>query len=178
MKEVYEKYYTPEIEEFNIGFEYEERSFNEAETDVWTKHTYNLSKHHEGTSWSLEAILRQGAIRVKYLDRDDIEELDYEFVEFLNIRTMLFYKTKNRVKHIVEENDLNFLTLKNRYSVVEIHSDLHSVYHTKHGFNGTVKNKSELKTVLKQVFKPTKDLAIIEDEKQNTKEDQEAAKEN
>lgn len=64
------KYYTPEIEEFHIGFEYE---FNVGNT-TWTKFIFDLDRPDK----VLENFkLNPQLFRVKYLDKEDIESLGF-----------------------------------------------------------------------------------------------------
>lgn len=84
-----EKYYTPALNEFNVGFEYEMKSgfwdgtvktleqYNEAK---WEKHTVIVGSlpYIERTISGRNSDNLPPAIRVKYLDEIDIESLGYE----------------------------------------------------------------------------------------------------
>lgn len=78
------KYYTPSIEEFFVGFEFEKYDdrkahyLNEGLTN-WHKHIYDLKSIRLS---QLPTHLYNNTIRVKYLDASDIEE-------FLNIKPKL-----------------------------------------------------------------------------------------
>ena len=77
------KYYTPKIEEFHVGFEYE---FMPLETSENYK-TYDFPKYPSNATYikydtknSLEVIelfLKEKQIRVKFLDQKDIESLGF-----------------------------------------------------------------------------------------------------
>ncbi|TXG79215.1 MAG: hypothetical protein E6R13_10255 [Spirochaetes bacterium] len=66
-----EKYYTPDITEFHVGFEYEE-----LEQGEWRKTTSDGSDiYHIGKYY-----IKENKIRVKYLDQSDIESLGWKMV--------------------------------------------------------------------------------------------------
>jgi hypothetical protein len=73
-QEIYEKkYYTPEIKEFYVGFEYEVEDLHDNLVDkMWRKEEcYDVPVF-------LREWIQQGEVRVKYLDREDIESLGFE----------------------------------------------------------------------------------------------------
>jgi len=106
------QYYTPTIDEFHVGFEYEELRKD------WVKLTYGgfLPK-------TIGEYLKEGAIRVKHLDRQDIEECGW---------TQRDHDTYD-IEGYALEFDSEYKTF---------------IYHTgpRHGtvFKGTIRNKSEL----------------------------------
>lgn len=137
------KYYTPSIEEFHVGFEYE----------------YSGNKGKEWDADSIENLydfedliddIRYGDIRVKYLDKEDIESLgfvllkaacsDLFFYEF-ELKTRWNYNLKF-YNYIIPETEL--VPEQEIYSIVVKREDL-TVFH------GKIKNKSELKRLLKQL---------------------------
>jgi len=61
-----EKFYVPDISEFHVGFECELKLH---ELKNWEKHIFLSTERLEG----IEIYLAQEKIRVKYLDREDIE---------------------------------------------------------------------------------------------------------
>jgi len=137
-KEIMEdKYYTPEIEEFHIGFEYEGRlaGVNGGVTD-WEKRIFFKEQlpFIKGCEETLEHF------RVKYLDKEDIESFGFtKYVEFDNLYTL---KINDITYHlIVISNDFG----KHKYEIRA--SNPSNSYG---GFYGTIKNKSELKKILKQ----------------------------
>lgn len=82
-KKMENKYYTPKIESFHIGFRYEE----ELKNTNWhklikpTEDTWEFVKMEFDTSKSISKItqkIKQGKIRVKSLDHDDIKEAGWE----------------------------------------------------------------------------------------------------
>jgi hypothetical protein len=130
------KYYTPEIEEFHVGFEYEElllKTYPDMDPNSWVKKTITNGIGIVNVYCDLQI---DEFIRVKYLDQEDIESLGFYHDEdncyfdgkFGDIG--LFYSDGDGMVKIV----------------VKPHSSNSPVL-----FNGKIKNKSELKKVLKQV---------------------------
>ena len=83
-----DKYYTPEIKEFHIGFEYEYEDINESgSTTSWYK---TVVKENE--CYIIDQHLKYSDnlnLRVKYLSREDIESLGWKFNTDLYIRNNL-----------------------------------------------------------------------------------------
>jgi hypothetical protein len=140
------KYYTPTIEEFHVGFEFEALNsplwfFTEANYG-WKKITLS-----ENLTWStfhfanISSSLQRNWIRVKYLDREDIESLGYK-------KARSIY---NSFTSSFRLNDYWFLHLNN----LEPHNvwinNMESYEDERTKFDGTIKNKSELKKTLKQL---------------------------
>lgn len=153
------RYYIPTIEEFHIGFEYEmkerfgdgtvktQEDYNNAN---WTKLTINSLNEIVYINRTLTGINSNNlpsAIRVKCLDKEDIESLGFictgeagngyekEFQKFNDDNTWYLLETSfdNEV-HIELEIDK------------EDGRTINCIL-----FIGTIKNKSELKTLLKQL---------------------------
>ena len=122
-----DKYYTPTKEEFHIGFEYE----------YYGDRAPNNSRWHP-------KVLRDKYIipqitRVKYLDKDDIESLKFVHIgslwfenKELDCRIRKWKGTELDIYHSWSKND-------------DKHTDHCKV------FRGSIKNKSELKVLLKQL---------------------------
>ncbi len=136
------KYYTPELEEFHVGFEFESKR-GAYDGTVKTKEQFDNEKWQydfcsEGEFPYIERALtgtnsKNGLchIRVKYLDREDIEgsgfkqgKLPYQF--FSDLLTMIKL-AKDETYSISANVDDQCL------------------------FYGKIKNKSELKKLLKQL---------------------------
>lgn len=149
------RYYTPEIEEFHVGFEYE--SFEtpltpsfafETKPAEWLKRKvldinnseykgkalYHVSinnRYEENVEWNKN-------IRVKYLDEQDI--LDCGFIKEngqLDKFGYLFFNNGNYMLTFYPPNP-TFIEIENSEEEFQ-------------QFIGTVKNKSELKKLLKQL---------------------------
>jgi len=134
-----DKYYTPEIEEFHVGFEYEWLNISNSE---W------LKKTHSSLDCSYNSPERT---RVKYLDREDIESLGFIPIIPSNIEDKGSYEP-DWWSTTKTGDGYQILKCKN-YSTNEITYEIsygqHEYRQVK--FDGTIKNKSELKKLLKQL---------------------------
>ena len=162
------KYYTPDISEFHVGFEYERMNgadWEKAEltnVDCWG----TMSRGYEKKIEEIDSLIR--SVRVKYLDREDIESLgfkdDQEYkstvdesnsdwhydygMESNNKKLKLIYiNWRTYGAREIEEVDHSKY---NEYSVVKI---VKSVIPGEEftAFLGFIKNKSELKRILKMI---------------------------
>jgi hypothetical protein len=141
------KYYTPTIEEFHVGFEceyVEEESLGEK---IWSEFDIDSSMAMEQFVYdyhcSDESL--KGLFRVKYLDKEDIESCEFEVIR--SNEDEITFKSK---KPLINNSYL-FLTFDLDVShSVELHNDdLYSDRCT--WFYGIIKNKSELKRILKMI---------------------------
>ena len=104
------KYYTPEIEEFHFGFEFEEdfknpnwNKLSKPAIDVWEYIKLKLD-----TSHSISRIIGKikiNKVRVKYLDKEDIESLGFVHIG----RSLL--KDNIGVKFVCKSNKNYFIHL-------------------------------------------------------------------
>jgi hypothetical protein len=133
------KYYTPSIEEFYVGFEYD---------------TFIApNEHREGNGWisvkfpdpftgsnlgPIKRRLSEDNIRVKYLDKEDIENLG-----FINIDHEYFRLGDYLIQNFFDRKELRIFKAEN-----EQYFDEYTHYSL---FHGTIKNKSELIKLLKQL---------------------------
>jgi hypothetical protein len=128
-----DKYYTPTIEEFYVGFEYERivpgMEYGKTIYDGF----YSIRAYDWDTS--IEEDIKDGEIRVKYLDKEDIESLGfitYDDTTFdkgdLQIRFNCLLRKKGQGLGLV---------IYDRYSGII--------------FTGYIKNKSELIKLFKQL---------------------------
>lgn len=131
------KYYTPEIEEFIYGLKYEMKPTNygweRSREFLYPESIHDLIHLHGPTA--LEPYINKERIRVKYLDREDIESLGFKGQEANSV----YYK-------------------RDGYRLVLWpHGFITSIYKVYNGseeekiFDGCIKNKSELKKLLKQL---------------------------
>ena len=111
------KYYTPEIEEFHVGFEYEQ--VIDAKWEKCEMHLLDLGKVNN----------RLNSLRVKYLDREDIESLGFESVG------------KHTIQYEKDNCCIGWYDSKRMF--IDIGDESY--------FVGTIKNKSQLKKILKQI---------------------------
>lgn len=126
------KYYTPEIKEFHVGFECEILGYNPKK-----RLDKNFKKEWDKIIYSLEDFIYLeeknilSNFRVKYLDKEDIESLGFK-----NISGNWYYDDKTY--QIIGD-----------YKSLEISKGEHEF--RKILFKGIIKNKSELKKLMKQL---------------------------
>lgn len=132
------KYYIPKIEEFHIGFEYEYHEHFGKDFGKWNKYTIE----NNTIISNISELIASGSIRVKYLDKEDIESLGFKCtydnypreLEFNN-GTYTIYWNPEEMKLIIHLNEyMN-----------------HDEYWGDYGVWFTIKNKSELKKLLTQL---------------------------
>lgn len=120
-----EKYYTPALDEFYPGFEYETIYLK----SVWTKECLRFMD----AGWFFESYINDAVeteFRVKYLDQEDIEECG-----FVKLKDKDYVFCKGSKNLFIQPNN-----------TIKITSIFHNTL-----FEGTIKNKSELKKLLKQL---------------------------
>ena len=149
-----DKYYTPSIEEFHIGFEYEQLCNNHNWTKMikprednweWVKKEFNTSTSLSKIAQEIKGV----TVRVKHLDEQDILELGWQkkakkldigvegYVKtidlfgFNNSRTHLLYNINNVWKMLIQDN--------NSYGTPSVEIKLN------------IKNKSELQRLMQQM---------------------------
>jgi len=133
-------YYTPEISEFCIGFEYEtcmRKKKGDEFVSYWEKNTVEWKGWKE--KWNIPPGILVGH-RVKFLDQDDIESLGFE-------------KCTNK-----KEGKIGAYINKSTYTGIQPWKEKYYIYNNYTMFDreelvfaGTIKNKSELKKILKQI---------------------------
>lgn len=138
-----EKFYTPQIEEFHVGFEYE---LHYDDGDYFKKHTDKGCLIDKGL---YDSFVKYRSLRVKCLDREDVESLGFEFSKS-KYEGELFL-SKKECKFGSNSPKFYELILGQRKDIC-----LSIEEHTSYGNSSqkmyfTVKNKSELKRLLKQV---------------------------
>lgn len=156
------KYYTPELNEFYVGFEYEKIiEFNT------TKDENGIYFHHELDKWetkilkeediintvnrleiqlnkqTLSGFIKEVGIRVKYLDKEDIESCG-----FVKDISLSFQKPILIIQETIKETNKNYYKIlyninNNICQITDCEDD--------YLFNGTIKNKSELIRILKMI---------------------------
>lgn len=141
-----EKYYTPSIEEFYSGFEYEllghsGRMVPGGITQKWETLEYSLDASYLNDEDSLKELLDCGEIRVKYLDSSDIEELGFKLA-FSDIGIECWKLGNFELRTDVDLGA--YIDSGNLYSI------FYNPYGKQYNcvFSGIIKNKSELKKVL------------------------------
>ena len=119
------KYYVPNITEFHVGFEYQiEDLGDDGKSKVWRDQIF---EGEETRTYFIEELSRK-EIRVKYLDKEDIESLGFKHY------SLSTYNYK--------EYSLERIGVDNKLSISHYGNCI---------FLGYIKNKSELKKLLKQL---------------------------
>lgn len=120
-----EKYYQPEIEEFHVNTEYEVKDSK----GNWSRCNdfSNAYDYEDSCLYGLIKDLDKGCIRIKHLDREDIESLGFEenegqeyysrkdgfTIEILHPQGLFRIETK-------EPNQLMFFRLKNKSELKKV----------------------------------------------------------
>lgn len=160
------KYYVPSIEDFRVGFEFEHKDpyyegreeFQEAVIETSELVRYYNSQDKLFNYWEAEHLLsnilwdiENKNIRVKYLDKNDIESFGFDCMRAeLNMNNKHFFfkpwiNIDGKNKTPVRCYTLQWTPEKNNI-VIQTTDDVPSIL-----FNGKVKNKSELKMVLQMI---------------------------
>jgi hypothetical protein len=155
-----DKYYTPTIEEFHVGFEYEYLNIK----SVWVK-SNDFSNEYDYEDSPLYGVIKgieDTEVRVKYLDKEDIE--GFSKTNFPEIT----FKYDNNAEPIPGRKD-TFALPKAYFLDDQLYSgQLWILYHWENDnvvwieyikdcagegylFKGVIKNKSELKRILKMI---------------------------
>jgi len=147
------KYYTPDVSEFYIGFEYEhaatkgEINHFKQEVILHRYQHYTYPEKYPITSWykctftterlsflnenTIKIFLERKWLRVKYLDKEDIESLGFK-------QKKIPWQFTNGCFNLIKRNE------DNQYIIEDIR-------HADQVFVGTIMNKSEFKKLLKQL---------------------------
>jgi len=146
------KYYTPEIEEFHIGFEYEQKYIVQQSESViieWRKRLIEKVREIPLVEFIMKDPKMDGSqIRTKYLDASDIEELGFTFTG----KSIDIWFKKNVSETPGGRNKLTHVTL--HYNLQDHELKIDCYFGEEHEgclFEGFIKNKSELKVLLKQL---------------------------
>ena len=115
------KYYTPELSEMHVGFEYESL----IHTKEWIE--VNYTELDQNTKYDIE----NGLIRCKFLDKEDIESFG-----FIHDRSYMFNLGQYRLHFIQPDNELDII------HIYDNESNDDTI------FLGNIKNKSEFKFIL------------------------------
>lgn len=156
-------YYTPRIEEIHPGFEYEfhgmsvtgisfldftesmnpePKHLSKSNEKVWSREIFSLDIMDSRTIESIDALIKTNQIRVKHLDREDIESLG--FMVFSG-----FYEHGDiQIKYWIPNADYYlFIHQDGRVSLFSGSGDKENFS----SFKGIIKNKSELRRLMVQL---------------------------
>jgi len=150
------KYYTPKIEEFHVGFEYEYRKKgakwqNNEDDEV-------ASDLECDDIITLKSDIKNNLVRVKYLDKKDVEELGWKHDPNYDGEEMpsLFEKHGHSLGFSIDQQ----MTPKDTCYLLYLFPDqfvvIDSIYKCGSGreemlFRGYIKNISELKKLMQQL---------------------------
>jgi len=160
------KYYTPDITELHVGFEYETRDRLSVllESRKWNHSTFNKFNDMKSIRMCLDT--DRFEIRVKHLDREDIEGFGFEMNDIFkdNTEKDLYYNNSVMtprgeqsvgVYHVPQTMwCMIFFGNKNDigdWSIEKMPNKTTIDFHTNTVFAGQIRNKSELKRVLTQI---------------------------
>ena len=142
-----DKYYIPTIEEFHVGFEYEEKS-----SGIWTKRIYDginpILKTSSDNS-SIQDYINCEICRVKYLDSEDIKILGFYPVIPVNVDVKSDYNVTHWATNLYADSMQilkDYPYTNNMYSISFGNPGRNKIL-----FDGVIKNKSELKQILKMI---------------------------
>lgn len=138
------QYYTPKLEEFHVGFDYEAYI---PEKEVWSKETFYMNQSHinlvQYVDMQNENTLKR--VRVKHLDEEDIQSLGWKL-----------QKKEGCVRYFEQKNRLLWYNLVSKKMIVivkdpaksEVYllNDIHKYVH-----NITIKNISQFKKLMNQI---------------------------
>ncbi len=168
------QYYTPKIEEFREGFEFETTTMSSGgltimdlsqpekpleiikdPQSIWDKRIFALNPDilWEDSVSHILALLRNGQVRVKWLDREDIETFGWAFsgrtidnwYDLVESRTMGLSNYSNRSFKIQHDFRTNQGIVIRGYEYDNFSGDSETLY------RGICRNKSELEETLKKV---------------------------
>ena len=136
------KYYTPSIEEFYVGFEYQRPEIKLPEEEfIWVPEVYGNMCYIENSNkiikrdcfQKIEWMTLIEKTRVKHLDRYDIESLGWEIDASSRDFWCFHLKKESKYNHALSFSLDGSVNLWNNEENI---------------FKGTIKNKSELKKVM------------------------------
>jgi hypothetical protein len=146
------RYYVPSIEEFHVGFEYEMKDIaDDLVSETWRKlildNPYDMS--------TIERYLDTTSdIRVKYLDREDIEKLGWrQYGDFDNwfCKKVRGYEAYYYLTPTTFHGQNSWM-IEFDIIVLDIEGKVEKIYKKQDTlFDGKIKNKSELKKLFKMI---------------------------
>lgn len=150
------KYYTPSLEEFHIGFEYEFKLYKDGITE-WEPTTLNVCAVLK--DWVADNPFAQplSDFRVKYLDKEDIESLGFNSMPKGADKYFARNCRPDSIDEVIWSKEIInaefssvHLTIWNN-NIILLFGVIHMSFSALPIFNGTCKNKSKLKQLLKDI---------------------------
>ena len=149
-----DKYYTPEIEELYVGLECEHTShmlaFEVNDTSRIYKEKLNQTDLSNYLIWEIEEGGLEKFIRVKYLDQEDIESFGFISSNVIDVlkEEAEFIKGFEKDTYILYIQEDKKLVIYNQKEY-DISNKITGNWTEEILFKGLIKNKSELKFILK-----------------------------
>jgi len=137
-----DKYYLPKIEEFCVGFEYEQHEIINERDPHWKMMVKKIGfskKEINQIFYSVDLVenLDQKRIRVKYLDSSDIESFGFKFIKIGWTESSMIFRNNRACGYEIYFRDDYTLHISKSSGITL--------------FEGKIKNKSELKKLLIQL---------------------------
>lgn len=126
-----DKYYTPTLSDFRDGLEYEMLYQGE-----WISRQFHVPA---------KTMIANGELRVKKLDREDIEELGWRYVEDLGVCTTYLLLTNGRAYELALYPEFN------KVWIVDITRAEDNTVSQDTLYSGTCRNKSHLQQLMKDL---------------------------
>lgn len=141
MEENISKYYIPLIEDFYVGFEFEQQVLGLTNTTCLDRGKWNTCIYRGNDIRVIKSFIESENIRVKFLDKTDIES--FGFVE-------KYEYNGDTIKYNSFVKDGYWLQYFNTTLSIK-HMNKEDTGKSYFIFIGTIKNKSELKVLLTQL---------------------------
>lgn len=138
------KYYTPTIEEFHVGFQYEEEIYNANGNPSWYKEVLDWADDLN----KIRSDINSNLIRVKYLDRENIESLG--FTNVCNNEDFIFESNKTYLGISTGDDRKYYIDYCINRNWMLIYFKSNNGFECQ-VFDGIIKNISELKKLLSQL---------------------------
>lgn len=142
------KYYTPDADEFCVGFLYEwHNGDGDWEAATISGLDYPLVDRNDGGEYPFEYALIDGRIRAKFLDKTDIEDLGWKYSSWSGVDA-------NANELIFTHDRYNLFFINGKISITDNNKSQTENGRFFHGhvLDGcTIKNKFELKKIMNQL---------------------------
>lgn len=136
-------YYTPELEEFHCGFEFEEQ-----DGDKWLKIICGVDDTADLEFY--KDVILEKSVRVKYLDKEDVESLGFKHSNH-NKSIFIYNKMISILPHLPKTTiGINFNDGLSHILIFNVPDENYFPAGV-NLFVGSIKNKSELKRLLVQL---------------------------
>jgi hypothetical protein len=136
------KYYKPTFSEFHEGFEFEVPMYG---SDLYSKEIFTINTIRYIFSRDSDGdYFMPDIFRVKLLDREDIESLGWTIVASSGDFTEFSLNSENKYNHILSI-DIGYKVGPSENNHIRVSNNKGCV------FNGTIKNKSELRKLMTQL---------------------------